>query len=61
MQAAGVKMFELNKSVIPRVMAHWKDLAYNMIYVVLEMFKHLIKMAGVTMNTVNSCLPTVYQ
>ena len=25
-------MFELNKIVIPKVMAHWKDLAYSMRY-----------------------------
>ena len=29
---AGVKMFELNQIVIPRVMVHWKDLAYSMRY-----------------------------
>ena len=27
-----MKMFELNKIVIPRVMAHWKDLTYSMRY-----------------------------
>ena len=62
-------MFELNKIVIyiyiyiyiyPKGNGSLERprLQYK-IYVVLEMFKHLIKMAGVSVNTVNSCLPSV--
>ena len=51
-------MFELNQIVIPRVMVHWEDLAYTVSDIALEMFKHSIKMAGMSMNAVKSFLPT---